>query len=205
MAKRGTTIRIFLVDGVPQGVRVVDRTGWTGACLAFSRADYVRARQRDEVTTAGVYVLTGPDPERSDVERVYVGEADEVRARLDQHQREKDFWTAAYVFVSKDRSLNKAHVRYLEARLVTLAREAGRAVLENSTAPQYRGLSEAETADMDAYLDDRFQGFGRRVALTRALKGAQDRRAYPTSNRRFSWTPTWTPLPPHSMPALMIC
>lgn len=153
-SRRGTTIRIFLVDGTPQGLRVIDRTGWTGACLAFSRADYARARQREELASTGVYILTGPDAEHPDLTRVYVGEADEVRTRLDQHQREKDFWTAAYVFASKDRSLNKAHVRYLEARLVQLAKVAGRAVVENSTAPQYRGLSEAETADMDSYLDE---------------------------------------------------
>ncbi len=55
------------------------------------------------------------------------------------------------------------------------------------------------------HLDDRFQGFGRRVALGRAMKGAQDRRAYPTPNRRFAWTPTWTPLRPHCMSALTIC
>jgi len=54
-------------------------------------------------------------------------------------------------------------------------------------------------------LDDRFQGIRRRVALRRALKGAQDRRAYPTPNRRFAWTPTWTPLRPHSMPVPTIC
>ena len=54
-------------------------------------------------------------------------------------------------------------------------------------------------------LDDRFQGVGRRVALERAVKGAQDRRAYPTLNRRFAWTPTWTPLRPHSMPVPTIC
>lgn len=54
-------------------------------------------------------------------------------------------------------------------------------------------------------LDDRFQGVRRRVALTGVLKGAQDRRAYPTPNRRFAWTPTWTPLRPHSMPVPTTC
>jgi hypothetical protein len=34
----GTTIRIYLVDGTPQGLRLVDKSGWTGSCLAFARA-----------------------------------------------------------------------------------------------------------------------------------------------------------------------
>ncbi len=154
MVMRGTTIRIFLVDGTPQGLRVADKTGWTGSCLAFSRADYARARQRGELSGTGVYVLIGPDPEQPERQRVYVGEGDEVRTRLDQHQRTKDFWTNGYVLTSKDGSLNKAHIRYLEARLIALAQTAGRVALDNGTAPSYRGLSEAEVADMEGYLDE---------------------------------------------------
>ena len=47
-----------------------------------------------------------------------------VLPRLDQHAKQKDFWTHAAVFTSKDQNLNKAHVQYLEARLVQQARDA---------------------------------------------------------------------------------
>lgn len=59
----GASIRLFLADGTPQGIRLVERSQWTGVCLAFARADYARARLRGEFDRTGVYLLTGPDPE----------------------------------------------------------------------------------------------------------------------------------------------
>lgn len=154
--RRGVSIRIFLVDGVPQGVRVTDNSAWTGSCLDFPRADYARVRPRPELGRSGVYVLLGPEEERGGGrgQRVYVGEADVVRTRLDEHQKSKDFWTRAYVLTSRTETLNKAHVRYLEARLIALARAAGLVTLDNATDPEARGLGEADVADTETYLDE---------------------------------------------------
>jgi hypothetical protein len=58
------------------------------------------------------------------------------------------------LFTSKDESLNKAHVQYLEARLVTLAQEAKRCVLDNGNFPQLPSLTEADTAEMDTFLEE---------------------------------------------------
>jgi hypothetical protein len=151
---RGVTIRIFLVDGKPQGLRLVERMGWTGSFLAFARADYSSARAREEVSQTGAYVLLGPDPEGRRLQRVYVGEGENIYVRLDAHQKEKDFWTQGYVLTTKDDSLNKAHVRYLEARLLELAAKADNASLDNGTAPEPARLSEPEIAEMETYLDN---------------------------------------------------
>ncbi|MGW4112722.1 GIY-YIG nuclease family protein [Actinosynnema sp. NPDC004786] len=148
----GATIRLFLVDGTPQGIRLVERSQWTGVCLAFSRADYARARLRNEFGRTGVYLLTGPDPDGRGPDMLYIGEGDEVVVRLDSHQRLKDFWTNAYVLTTTDDSLNKAHIRYLEARLVDIARAAKSVRLDNSRIPAIPWLSEPEVADMEAYL-----------------------------------------------------
>jgi hypothetical protein len=151
---RGATIRIFLVDGTPQGVRLVDRIGWTGACLAFARADYGSARGRKELRNPGVYILTGPNPEGKRPQEIYIGEGDAVRVRIDMHHKEKDFWTNGYVLTAKDNSLNKAHVRYLESRLIAIARQADNATINNQTEPPCPWLVESEIADMEAYLDN---------------------------------------------------
>ncbi|MFI9152429.1 GIY-YIG nuclease family protein [Streptomyces sp. NPDC053367] len=153
--QRGASIRIFLIDGTPQGMRLVERIGWTGCCLSFSRSDYGRARHRAELQRSGVYVLVGTDPQGARADRIYVGEGEEVRARLDSHVREKDFWSHAFVLSTKDDSLNKAHIRYLEARLIAIAQAAQIAAVENGTNPAALGrLSEPETADMESYLDE---------------------------------------------------
>lgn len=146
------SVRIFLPAGEPEGLRIVEKSNWTGQGLVFPRSLFAEARQRPELKRTGVYVLWGPG-ESGQLPRAYVGEGDGVLARLDQHAKNKDFWTHAAVFTSKDQNLNKAHVQYLEARLVKLASEAKRCELDNGNVPQLPALSEADAADAEGFLD----------------------------------------------------
>lgn len=150
---RGYSVRIFIPSGEPEGLRLVEKSNWTGLGLVFPRARFAEVRQRSELNRAGVYVLWGPG-EDGGLPRVYVGEGDAVLPRLEQHAKQKDFWTHAAVFTSKDQNLNKAHVQYLEARLVALAIEAKRAELDNGNVPQKPALSEADAADAEGFLAD---------------------------------------------------
>ncbi len=150
--RRGFSVRIFLPTGEPEGLRIIEKSNWSGQGLVFPRAQYAEARRRDELKRTGVYVLWGPG--ESGRPRVYVGEGDVVLSRLDDHFKQKDFWTHAAVFISKDQNLNKAHVKYLEARLVALAAQAKRAELDNGNVPQPPALSEADVADAEGFLDD---------------------------------------------------
>jgi hypothetical protein len=148
----GTSIRLYLADGRADGFRLVEKSNWTGLGLVSSRSDYLKARKRAEYGRPGVYLLTGPPSGNVLKDQLYVGEADDVRDRVDQHVKGKDFWTTVIAFTSKDENLNKAHVRYLEARLVQLATEAGRVAVLNGTVPALPMLSEPDRADMEAYL-----------------------------------------------------
>ena len=87
---------------------------------------------------------------------MYVGEGDQVRSRLREHDNDekKDFFTRAVLFVTKDDNLTKAHGRWLESRLITSIREAGRSKLVNGTEPESRGLPESDIADMERVLDE---------------------------------------------------
>ena len=146
----GASIRIFLVDGTPEGLRLIEKSNWTGLGIVVPRSQYSQARQREEFARPGVYVLVGPGD--STLPQVYVGEAEELRGRIDNHQQNKEFWTRVVAFVSKDGSINKAHVRYLESRLVGLAGVAKRAELKNGNSPTVPALSEADIADMENFL-----------------------------------------------------
>lgn len=150
----GASIRLYLADGRADGFRLVEKSNWTGLGLVSSRSDYPRARKRDEYSRPGVYLLTGPPSGTGLKDQLYIGEADDLRDRVDQHLKSKDFWTAVVAFTSKDENLNKAHVRYLEARLVQLASKAGRVNLLNGTAPALPKLSEPDRADMETYLQE---------------------------------------------------
>ncbi len=149
----GFSVRIFLPTGEPEGLRIVEKSNWTGQGLVFPRARFAEVRQREELNRTGVYILWGPG-ESSEFPRVYVGEGEPVLTRIDQHARNKDFWTHAAAFISKDQNLNKAHVKYLEARLIRLAAEAKRAELDNGNVPQLPTLSEADAADAEGFLAD---------------------------------------------------
>ena len=126
------TIKLFLPDGDAKGLRTAEISNWTGKALAAPRTEVERLVARDECEKAGVYVLTGTDP-ATNTPHAYIGEAEIIRDRLKQHKG-KEFWVSAIVFVSKDENLTKAHVRYLESRLLSEAAQIGRFTLEQNQA-----------------------------------------------------------------------
>jgi hypothetical protein len=110
-----------------------------------------RLKSRAEWRKPGVYLLIGEGPIDA-MPKVYIGEGDPVGDRLVQHDRNRDWWSQVVFFTSKDDNLNKAHVQYLESRLVRLAREAKRCELENGNTPTEPSLSEADIAEMEEFL-----------------------------------------------------
>jgi len=151
----GRQIRIFLVDGTPNGIRTAEIINWTGAILVVPRARLAEIANRREATRTGVYCLVGPDPDYASREMVYVGEGDNVFTRLVAHSKDatKDFWTTAVICVSKDENLTKSHGRYLESRLIALADAAGRATLVNGNSSDENPLPEADVSDMEYFLE----------------------------------------------------
>ena len=101
-----------------------------------------------------MYILFGPDPTDALSMRAYIGEADSVRDRIAQSAGERGFWETAVVITTSDEALTKGHVRYLEARLIELAKSAGRVLLDNGQNPdaEKRRLPEADRANMETFL-----------------------------------------------------
>jgi hypothetical protein len=147
------SIHIFLPDGTPEGLRIVQKTNWTGLGVVCPRPLFATAKNRSEFGKAAVYVLIGP-AESGDVPKAYIGEAAPIGPRLEQHNAHKEFWNTAVFFISKDQNLNKAHIQFLEARLVQLAKEAKRCKLDNANQPQLPALSEMDQAEVDVFLDE---------------------------------------------------
>ena len=146
------SLRIFVADGDPDGLRIVDKSNWIGKALVFPRALLPQVKARPELTQTGVYLLLGPRPD-GEGDMLYVGEGDPIRPRLERHYAEKDFWTRAIGFTTGSAGqLNKAHVQFLESRLMVLARAAKRMPLDNANQPAEPSLSEADRADMEVFL-----------------------------------------------------
>ena len=150
---RAFSLQIFLPSGDPQGVRIIDRANWTGQGVAFPRSHVKEALRRPELERTGVYILWKRD-DADPFPQAYIGEAERIGTRLYDHDRNKDFWTNAVAFTTKDNSLDKGHIQYLESRLVQLANEAGRCSLENAVFPKLPSLMEARVADAERFLED---------------------------------------------------
>lgn len=146
------SLRIFVADGDPDGLRIVDKSNWIGKALVFPRALLPQVKARPELAQTGVYLLLGPRPD-GEGDMLYVGEGDPIRPRLESHYAQKDFWTRAIGFSTTTAGqLNKAHVQFLESRLIALARAAKRMQLDNANQPAEPSLSEADRADMEVFL-----------------------------------------------------
>lgn len=149
----GKSIRLFLIEGIADGRWMCELSNWTGKAYKIPRNCVKESSDREELKNTGIYFLFGKSDE-TDTYRVYIGEAENIYERLLTHLKEKDFWHECVVFISKDNNLNKAHVKYLENRMYTIAKEAGRYQLENSNIPTQSSLSEADRAEMEEFINN---------------------------------------------------
>jgi hypothetical protein len=125
-------------------------SNWTGKAVAGPRSEFDSVLAREESQNSGVYFLTGIDPETGK-SAVYIGEAESIKDRVKGHL-DKDFWNHIAFFTSKDENLTKAHIRYLEGRLIEQAKQAGRAEVKNSQGSGAR-LPESDREDMEIFLE----------------------------------------------------
>src|SRR5699024_3387906 len=147
----GKQVRLFLVDGTVGSLMTAEILNWTGHMLRARRKDLGRLKTRDEAKRTGVYLLFGADDDGAPA--AYIGEGDNVVKRLENHNSTKDFWEYVVIITSKDMNLTKAHVRYLESELITLAQNIGRVNLYNGNVPSGgAALPEADESDMKYFI-----------------------------------------------------
>lgn len=127
-------------------------SNWTGKAYRIPRVKIKECFDRQDLSNPGIYLLFGKSDEGMD--KVYIGEAEEILKRLQQQLSQKDFWNEAISFISKDENLNKAHIKYIESRLHSLAKEAGRYQVENSVIPTQSSISESDRAEMEEFISN---------------------------------------------------
>ncbi|RPE67432.1 uncharacterized protein DUF4357 [Pacificibacter maritimus] len=151
----GRSVRLFLAEGTPTGILTAEIVNWTGHVLSAPRTRLENALKRDELKKTGIYILFGT-PLDSDVPKVYVGEGDDISLRLSSHSRDDDkaFWERFIAVTSKDMNLTKAHVKYLEGRLISILKDAKKSTLANKTEPSFDRLPEADISDMETFLEE---------------------------------------------------
>lgn len=151
----GKTIRLFLINGDPNGRVVCELSNWTGLGYRIPRTLIKESPERKELHNSGIYLLIGNAEFSDSLPPVYIGEAEDVQNRLEQHlkSQDKDFWVTTIIFISKDNNLNKAHIKYIENRLYEIARDSERYELRNANTPTRSSLSEFDIAEMEEFID----------------------------------------------------
>jgi hypothetical protein len=150
------TIRIFVPEGDPEGVRIIDRLSSTGIFYIFPRNKWEQLINIKDLDFAGIYILSGYANPEDQLPTLYIGHADTVKVRIAQHHKTKDFWDKAIIFVSANK-INSTHAKWLEYALIKRASEADRSILENSNSPKEPNISEMEKADMKVFLKEIYQ------------------------------------------------
>ena len=150
------TLRVFVPSGDPEGTRIIDRMNWTGRAYYVPREDWPTVRNRTELVAPGVYILIGSEEDElgNEFPIVYIGQAEDIRTRIDQHDAKKEFWDKAMFFLSANGGLNRAHILWLEWSLMKKADEAKRSKLDNGLTHTEPMLSESEKADTRAFLNE---------------------------------------------------
>jgi hypothetical protein len=150
----GRKLTVYMIDGTEYGPRIAEIGNWVGKALYSPRAAISKVLHRPEFGRPGVYFLKSPPNSDSFAERVYIGEAENVGVRINQHLSDpnKEFDELVF-FTSNDHLLTKTQIKYLESRTVQQAHEAKSAEIVNGNNPSIPSLHEADVSDMEFFLE----------------------------------------------------
>ena len=150
----GKKLTVYMIDGTAYGPRLSEIGNWVGKAIYSQRATVNKIMNRGEFDNPGIYCLKGDPTDDAFDEKIYIGEAENIKSRLKQHLSDpnKDFKELIF-FVSKDELLTKTQIRYLESRLVQLALAAKTAQIDNGNSPNLPTLHEADISDMEYFLE----------------------------------------------------
>jgi len=150
----GKKLTIYMIDGTEYGSRIAEIGNWVGKAFYAPRTTISKVINREEFDNPGIYILKSNSDSESYQEKVYIGEAENIKNRIKQHlQNSKKEFVEMLFFISKDDLLTKTQIKYLESRIIQQAIESKAAEIENGNVPSLPTLHEADKSDMEYYLD----------------------------------------------------
>lgn len=150
MSTSARSLELFFIDGTPDGMLTAEVFNWTGHLLFAPRTRLQEALRRKEAKHTGIYILLGVV---DDEQTAYIGESENIASRITSHDAKLDWWDSVVLITTTSDNLHKAHVKYLESRLVEKAKFAGLTNLQNGNTPTKSSLSEAHISNMEVFLE----------------------------------------------------
>lgn len=149
----GKTITTYLLEGTPKGIQSIQISNRTIMAYIIPRSEIKKCHELEELHTPCLYILFGEDNEGKS--KAYIGQAENFLERIIDHNRKKDFWDRAMVFVSQAGTINKGEVLYLEYLAIEQAKKADQYLLdENKQNPKAPTLQRHLKDSMEEFFED---------------------------------------------------
>lgn len=104
--------------------------------MSFRALLLSEAKKLSGVNRPGIYYLISENDDNK-IAQIYVGQTRNGVARLDDHNRSKDFWNKAIMFLADNKTFSLDMISGLEAYAISKAHESNRYKVENTVNPKY--------------------------------------------------------------------
>ena len=139
-------------NGQPDGIRSIRRHLSTITIYVIPRPLLSEAKKISAITRPGIYYLINENDENK-IAQIYIGQTRNGIARLDDHNRSKDFWNKAIMFLADNKTFSLDMISGLEEYAILKAHESKRYKVENSVSPKYE-IDEYDLPSIEEVYDE---------------------------------------------------
>ena len=139
-------------NGQPDGIRSIRRNLSTMTTYVIPRPLLSEAKNISGINRPGIYYLINED-DGNKIVQLYIGQTRNGIARLDDHNRSKDFWNKAIMFLAESKTFTLDMISGLEKFAIIKAQESKRYKIENNVVPKYE-LDEYDLAAVEEIYDE---------------------------------------------------
>ena len=111
---RGRTIKLYIMGEEYKNLKSVELSNWSGKAYIGSRKHVGILQGFEDLSAPGVYCLIA-ESEDSYQKKIYIGEADEINKRLNEHHKKKDWWENCEIISSNVSIGNCQGTMYLQS------------------------------------------------------------------------------------------
>jgi len=145
-------LEIIYHNGQPDGIRSIRRNLSTMTVYVIPRPLLAEAKSISEITRPGIYYLINESDDNT-ITQIYVGQTRNGITRLDDHNRSKDFWNKAIMFLADSKTFTLDMISGLEKYAIIKAKESKRYDVENTVVPKYE-IDEYDMASIEEVYDE---------------------------------------------------
>ena len=139
-------------NGQPDGIRSIRRNLSTMTTYVIPRPLLSEAKNISGINRPGIYYLINED-DGNKIVQLYIGQTRNGITRLDDHNRSKDFWNKAIMFLAESKTFTLDMISGLEKFAIIKAQESKRYKVENNIVPKYE-IDEYDLAAVEEIYDE---------------------------------------------------